>query len=71
MTKLVRRVGFEPATPWFVARYSIQLSYRRIEGCYCIAFALKVNLGLPLSIEENLLIIKGLNGLRGDFFKNQ
>ena len=27
---LVRRVGFEPATPWFVARYSIQLSYRRI-----------------------------------------
>ena len=27
---LVRRVGFEPATPWFVARYSIQLSYRRV-----------------------------------------
>ena len=26
---LVRQVGFEPATPWFVARYSIQLSYRR------------------------------------------
>ena len=25
----MRRVGFEPATPWFVARYSIQLSYRR------------------------------------------
>ena len=24
---LVRR---EPATPWFVARYSIQLSYRRV-----------------------------------------
>ena len=48
---LVRRVGFEPATPWFVARYSIQLSYRRIEGSYCIAFALKVNLGLALSIE--------------------
>ena len=51
LTKLVRRVGFEPATPWFVARYSIQLSYRRIEGSYCIAFALKVNLGLALSIE--------------------
>lgn len=26
---LVRQVGFEPATPWFVARYSIQLSYWR------------------------------------------
>ena len=25
----VRQVGFEPATPWFVARYSIQLSYWR------------------------------------------
>ena len=31
---LVRRVGFEPATPWFVARYSIQLSYRRVEWNY-------------------------------------
>lgn len=26
----VRREGFEPPTPWFVAMYSIQLSYRRI-----------------------------------------
>ncbi len=32
--KLVRRVGFEPATPWFVARYSIQLSYRRVGWNY-------------------------------------
>ena len=27
---LVRPAGFEPTTPWFVAKYSIQLSYGRI-----------------------------------------
>ncbi len=24
---MVRLAGFEPTTPWFVAKYSIQLSY--------------------------------------------
>ena len=28
-TMMVRQAGFEPTTPWFVARYSIQLSYWR------------------------------------------
>ena len=27
---MVRRKGFEPPTFWFVAKHSIQLSYRRI-----------------------------------------
>ncbi len=27
---LVRLAGFEPTTPWFVAKYSIQLSYSRM-----------------------------------------
>jgi hypothetical protein len=27
---MARLAGFEPTTPWFVARYSIQLSYSRI-----------------------------------------
>ena len=27
---LVRPAGFEPTTPWFVARYSIHLSYGRL-----------------------------------------
>jgi hypothetical protein len=26
---VARLAGFEPTTPWFVAKYSIQLSYSR------------------------------------------
>ena len=29
---LARPEGFEPPTPWFVAKYSIQMSYGRKKG---------------------------------------
>jgi hypothetical protein len=31
---VVRLAGFEPTTPWFVAKYSIQLSYSRTLNGY-------------------------------------
>ena len=31
---MVRLAGIEPTTPWFVAKYSIQLSYSRIQKKY-------------------------------------
>ncbi len=31
---LVRLAGIEPTTPWFVAKYSIQLSYSREKRDY-------------------------------------
>lgn len=29
---MARPAGFEPTTPWFVAKYSIQLSYGRLKA---------------------------------------
>ena len=34
MKNMARLERFELPTAWFVARYSIQLSYRRVEGRY-------------------------------------
>ncbi len=31
---MVRLAGIEPTTPWFVAKYSIQLSYSRQDSNY-------------------------------------
>jgi hypothetical protein len=31
LKKVARLAGFEPTTPWFVAKYSIQLSYSRTQ----------------------------------------
>jgi hypothetical protein len=39
LSLMVRLAGFEPTTPWFVAKYSIQLSYSR-EGKHYISIVL-------------------------------
>ena len=36
LLKLARPERFELPTPWFVARYSIQLSYGRVAGAHSI-----------------------------------
>ena len=38
---MVRQAGFEPTTPWFVARYSIQLSYWRTSDFSFASVALR------------------------------
>ena len=40
---LVRLAGIEPTTPWFVAKYSIQLSYSRERQNYSSLFKLRQN----------------------------
>ena len=49
LKNLARLARFERATAWFVARYSIQLSYRRVEGRY---------------YREELVLSQGVIGLR-------
>lgn len=38
---MARQEGFEPPTAWFVARYSIQLSYWRVRECAFYEFPLQ------------------------------
>ena len=52
---LVRLAGIEPTTPWFVAKYSIQLSYSRDGAKYTIRTALWVKRRLPLSGPSRLV----------------
>ena len=40
---LVRLAGIEPTTPWFVAKYSIQLSYSREAVEYSMGFSESTN----------------------------
>ena len=42
---MVRLAGIEPTTPWFVAKYSIQLSYSRILKKHILARQIQVPLG--------------------------
>ena len=66
--KLVRLAGIEPTTPWFVAKYSIQLSYSRPEAGIIADFFLLAN---PRSLRRHgdrraARIARGIARRRGD-----
>ncbi len=48
---MVRPKRFELLTPWFVAKYSIQLSYGRFEGCALYAVSVILDSGNLLQSE--------------------
>ena len=54
---LVRLAGIEPTTPWFVAKYSIQLSYSRERQNYSTGENDLESL-FPIFLSINLKILK-------------
>ena len=55
---MARLAGIEPTTPWFVAKYSIQLSYSREKTYYSLIFEIgHYFLFLVVSIPKKIGII--------------
>ena len=57
---LVRLAGIEPTTPWFVAKYSIQLSYSREAKDYITS---KTKLERAATLTLTFRLVKVLAGL--------
>ena len=55
LVQLARLAGFEPTTPWFVAKYSIQLSYSR-QANDCTTTSI-VDIGGPLITQCGALLV--------------
>jgi hypothetical protein len=51
---MARLAGFEPTTPWFVAKYSIQLSYSRTQNGTTSCYFNALWLALDVFPEENI-----------------
>jgi hypothetical protein len=51
---MARLAGFEPTTPWFVAKYSIQLSYSRTQSGTTSCYFNALWLALDVFPKENI-----------------
>ena len=52
---LVRLAGIEPTTPWFVAKYSIQLSYSRLMSDYNVVNRTRIIVSQSLAAKRPML----------------
>ena len=53
----MRLAGIEPTTPWFVAKYSIQLSYSRAKPLSIAMFRIEMNKAVHLSAAFQFLVL--------------
>ena len=61
---LVRLAGIEPTTPWFVAKYSIQLSYSRVKREYNTT-SLRFGRGISNEQENQAELLEALGAIVG------
>ena len=55
---MVRAGGFEPPTAWFVARYSIQLSYARTDNLFRLYSILNIENGARGRIQTSDRLVR-------------
>jgi hypothetical protein len=67
--RLVRLAGIEPTTPWFVAKYSIQLSYSREKRDYSRGLSEMEEFKCALLNNRNAQILNAIESRYPEFFQ--